>query len=333
MIRTLLILFAFCFPSLGHTFCSGPSQFDNLTAEERKMLREKAHAEPHSQGLLWQIEKNGIQSYIVGTMHFPDPRHKDTLTVLAPLMNDTRVLFLELTKPDEVAFTQQLTSDPSIYLINEGPSLIDRLGEEAWQTLKTNLNERSFPSALAARYQPWFLALTLSIPPCAQNALQSGKVGLDRMVESAALEIELETRSLDSAQSMIDLLAADPIDTQVEDLRIALETDTFGKSYAEAMVAFYFDQETVLAWEFSIHEAYKAAEEIHIARLDDQIARMEEALVTNRNQVWFDVLKTELAKTPSTVAVGALHLPGEQGLLALLEGEGFKVIRVEIPNY
>ncbi len=37
------------------------------------------------------------------------------------------------------------------------------------------------------------------------------------------------------------------------------------------------------------------------------------------------MIETALAHGPAVVAVGALHLPGQDGVLALLERRGFRV--------
>jgi hypothetical protein len=54
----------------------------------------------------------------------------------------------------------------------------------------------------------------------------------------------------------------------------------------------------------------------------------DEALITRRNHTWRTVLGPELVQGHAVVAVGAAHLLGEQGLLALLRADGFTVERL-----
>ncbi|SHI63978.1 hypothetical protein SAMN05444000_102138 [Shimia gijangensis] len=329
MIRTLLAFLSLCLPALGYASCDGPSQFDSLPIEERAVLREKAHTAPFSQGLLWQIEKGGVRSFIVGTMHLPHPAHARTLDALAPLMHTTETLFLELSTPDEAAFMKELTADSSLYLITEGPSLIDRLGDEIWQKLNRELKVRGIPGVVAAQYQPWFLGLTLSVAPCALKALQSGELGLDRMVENAALERGLAIRSLDTPESMIALFTSESIETQTDDLRIAIDAGLLKETNTEALIKHYLEEETRLAWGFSVHQSLKRARENGVVGMENQLAKMEQDMLNNRNIAWAGVLKDALSQSPATVAVGALHLPGNNGLLAVLNDAGFKVTRLE----
>lgn len=58
---------------------------------------------------------------------------------------------------------------------------------------------------------------------------------------------------------------------------------------------------------------------------DDSNPKFTEALVNTRNAAWVETLIKIMAEKPLFVAVGALHLPGENGLLKSLENLGFSV--------
>ena len=51
----------------------------------------------------------------------------------------------------------------------------------------------------------------------------------------------------------------------------------------------------------------------------------QDLLLDNRNKNWVTQLKTIMQKQPVFVAVGAGHLVGENGLIALLKKEGYKL--------
>ena len=48
-------------------------------------------------------------------------------------------------------------------------------------------------------------------------------------------------------------------------------------------------------------------------------------MIYNRNKAWAEKLPTIMKAAPTFVAVGALHLPGEKGLLKLLKSQGYTV--------
>ncbi|WP_372884042.1 TraB/GumN family protein [Shimia sp.] len=330
MIRILLVLLTLILPATAHAACSGPSQFEALAPEQQAALRDRAHQVPFARGVLWQIERGGVRSYVVGTLHLPDPRHAATLDRLAPLMPKADRLFLEMTTETEAAFMRDLTSDPSHYLMPAGTSLIEALGDEAWQGLLPHLKARGVPPVMAARYQPWFLGMTMSVSPCALRVLQSGQPGLDRLIERRALDLGLETRSLDSPEAMLATFSASPLDSQIDDLKQAIGAGTIDAEDTAALIALYFAGETQLAWDFSAHTVLTTAQRNGVSGMEGQLQRLEQDLLTDRNRQWLEILVAELRHAPAVVAVGALHLPGEQGLLAGLQRAGFTVERIEI---
>ncbi|MDL2210966.1 TraB/GumN family protein, partial [Bacteroides sp. OttesenSCG-928-M17] len=61
----------------------------------------------------------------------------------------------------------------------------------------------------------------------------------------------------------------------------------------------------------------------------DPLPQELEAMTDNRNIAWIKKLPTFLKETSNFIAVGALHLPGKNGLINLLRKEGFLVEPVE----
>ena len=52
-------------------------------------------------------------------------------------------------------------------------------------------------------------------------------------------------------------------------------------------------------------------------------------ILDGRNRAWLPGLAAELSRGGAFVAVGALHLPGEAGLIELLRKQGFTVARMD----
>ena len=51
----------------------------------------------------------------------------------------------------------------------------------------------------------------------------------------------------------------------------------------------------------------------------------QDLLLDERNERWLNPLVKKMKKSPSFIAVGAAHLPGEYGLLEMLKAKGYKV--------
>ena len=58
-------------------------------------------------------------------------------------------------------------------------------------------------------------------------------------------------------------------------------------------------------------------------QIDADFARMEELVSSSRNRAWIPVLTEAAASGPVFTAFGALHLSGQDGVLNLLQKEGF----------
>lgn len=324
----LVLMFLFAATSL-RAACDGPSGFGMLPPETQSQLRLKAAQVPFHSGLLWKIQRNGVTSYVVGTMHLPNPRHQKTLQRVKPLIDASNQVFLEMTKEDKTALKREMIRDPARVWITEGPSLIDRLGEEHWAKLVARLKAQGMPPFVAAKMQPWIVGITLSVPTCSLRDLKAGKVGLDRLVEQEAQKADLPLHSMDDPVALLAILSDHPLEEQVDDLKWSLSLDLMEVGADQSVAALYFREETQLAWEYTVHRTLSLAPEAP-ERAHQILLEIEQDLITDRNRLWVDQLAPELTQTPSFVAMGALHLPGEAGILALLSARGFTVTPMDL---
>ncbi|SFL12973.1 TraB/GumN family protein [Shimia haliotis] len=317
--------------SVAQAACDGPNAFDLLPEQTQADLQAQAARAPFHQGLLWSVEKNGVTSTLVGTLHLSHPTHQRTLQTLAALPEQPQKVYLEFTAPAQKAFQQHLLDNPGVYLIESGDSLIDILGDTHWQAISAELKKRGIPPFMAARYQPWFLGLTLAMPPCAMAEIAAGKRGLDHLIEQEATQKQIPMASLDTTETLLSILAA-PLEEQLEELRWSLELDLMdsGESQMPAMMALYEQEDIQLIWELGQHMTLAQAQDDATASdLATLLAEVEAELIEKRNRLWAEQVIPELAQTPSLIAVGALHLPGENGLLRMLQRAGFSITRLD----
>ena len=61
------------------------------------------------------------------------------------------------------------------------------------------------------------------------------------------------------------------------------------------------------------------------AKADGELALVDRAMISSRNAAWIPVLEAEAAHGPILAAFGALHLPGDTGVLNLLAQRGWTV--------
>ena len=113
----------------------------------------------------------------------------------------------------------------------------------------------------------------------------------------------------------------------MNELLLEMLRDLSGEEDARrTSVALYQSGEIAAIWEFSI---LSAAETTGIARSREIFAQFAAALIDGRNRAWIKVLAPELATSGVFAAFGALHLPGESGVIELLRAQGFEVTRLD----
>ncbi|MEO1000960.1 MAG: TraB/GumN family protein, partial [Pseudomonadota bacterium] len=83
------------------------------------------------------------------------------------------------------------------------------------------------------------------------------------------------------------------------------------------------DERIAEIWEYSKYEAERDG-----AEADEIFDAFERTLLVERNRDWMPRILKETARGGAFIAVGALHLPYDDGILALLAAEGYEVTRL-----
>jgi uncharacterized protein YbaP (TraB family) len=209
-----------------------------------------------------------------------------------------------------------------MFFITEGPTLIEILGEDEWGKINDRLADLGIPGFLAAKFQPWYLSLTLAIPPCAISVIQSGEKGLDRRLETIAKASNVPLAALDDTEAVLRLFADEPLEDQLDGLRITLETQADGDATSSTLIEAYFDGRVRESWEFGRIQVEKAGIE-NGAELFEEV---NESLLVGRNEDWEPKMNALIeGKQDVVIAVGAAHLSGESGVLRALERAGFAI--------
>jgi uncharacterized protein YbaP (TraB family) len=214
-----------------------------------------------------------------------------------------------------------MARDPGKMMIMDGPTLLERLPPDTWDRLSAALAARGVPGFMAAKLQPWYVAVMLAIPPCAIAAMADPK-GLDGMVIDAALAAGVPVRALEPFDTVFTLF-----DTMSEAEVVAMIDSTLAmedraEDYSATLADSYFAGESRMIWEYMRDESLSLPGYTP-ERIEAEFARMEELLMSARNRAWIPVLTAAAAEGPVFAAFGALHLSGADGVLNLLQAEGF----------
>jgi uncharacterized protein YbaP (TraB family) len=149
------------------------------------------------------------------------------------------------------------------------------------------------------------------------DSFQFSGMPIDQYFASKAKELKKNTVPLESMMEQADiLLNGESIEVQLEALLYILKEKEEGRQMAQRTMTAYIEED--LAAMLTLSQDY-----------EEEMGDMS-AILDDRNKNWIPKLKPLLAEGSVFIAVGALHLPGEFGLIRLLRAEGFSLKPVEV---
>jgi uncharacterized protein len=277
------------------------------TAQQRQTQASLWGAAPSDRArgpLLFVLEASGGSPvYLFGTMH------TEPVASMPPIATEhfaqaRTVAFeadIENLEPAKLLLRAMLPADQSL----------DKLvGPEVWQRLQQSLGSTIPPQALV-RFRPW-LVCTLILQK-SMGAAPGGEV----------MDLSLLKRSRAESKTVKFLETMDQQIEALEKLMDAAMLVELSKETAELSPMFA-----------SMAEAYRAGDIAQLEALTQlasqsgaSAARMRDLLGV-RNERWIPFVEQMATQGGGFIAFGAAHLPGEDGVVALLRRRGHKVTRV-----
>lgn len=307
--------------------CNGQNLLTSLPADRLAEIRAAIDAVPFPKGNYWRATRGDEVITLVGTYHFDDPRHFPTLDIISPEIVAATTVLVEAGPEEEAKILDLMAREPSTIMITEGPTLIDRLPPDLWEDLSAALSSRGIPGFMAAKMQPWYAVMMLSLPPCAMAQMIDPK-GLDGLVIDTAEAAGVPLRALEPFDTVFTLFGA-MSDAEFQSmLTSTLAIEDQSEDYFATLADSYFAGDSRMIWEFLRFVSYDLPGYTR-TQIDAEYARMEDLLMDTRNRAWIPVLTKAAADGPVFAAFGALHLSGKAGVLNLLQDEGFTL--TELP--
>ena len=271
---------------------------------------------PFGQGRVWQVEGKGIKpSYVFGTIHSTDRRVRELPAAVRTAFDAADAAAFEL-----VDIGKAETEPAAAILLTEGRRLEEILGAELFQRTAAAVAPLGVPAVALQRLKPWALVGLLGVPPVELVRQVQGEPVLDAWMESEARRQGKAVHGLESLQEQIALF-----ENLSDDDQIVMVTDLLN-NYGGIQTQF----DRLLQSYLDGNLAALMAEVDDLSRTSDveATARFRNELIDERNRTMVERMLPLMAQDATFVAVGAAHLPGEAGILALLERQGFTVTRL-----
>jgi len=321
MFRVIAVISFLISPLPALAICEGNDLIKALPQDQQAELRSRADASPYPNGLVWRATRDDTTITWFGTYHFAHEMTSAHLEALKPRIEAADMVYLEVSNDDQSQMEREMAADPSMMFITEGDTLPTLLGEEDWTTYKNAMADRAIPGFMAAKFKPVWAAMMLGIGPCEVRNGGLDGAGIDKLVGNHAAEIGNPSRSLEDYRTLLAMLDSFPQEDQLDMIRLffAWAGDADDMSYT--LRQRYLEQDIAMIWEYS----RKISLEYGGETAEEDFEIFERQFLTDRNRNWIDRLLDEAQGKNVFAAVGAAHLPGENGVLYMLEQKGFAI--------
>ena len=167
--------------------------------------------------------------------------------------------------------------------------------------------------------------VSFSIPPCAMESLAAGEMGLDHRLTALARELGVPQASLEPFDTLVRIMNAAGEAAEIDLLRSALVPPEIQAEMLTATVEDYFAGASARTWAMS-EEVMAFVPDLDPAAATRIGGLMTRLLLDDRNRAWIGEIAAATADNDRVViAAGAAHLPGEAGILRLLEADGWTI--------
>ena len=276
-----------------------------------------AQGQPYSQGRLWMVEAAGVApSYLVGTMHSADPAIATPWPALAAVMDAVDSITVELVLDDDATMAMG-----QAMILTDGRTLGDIAGPGRMARIAAVGANYGLPPEMLQQLWPWAVSMVFSVPPSELQRQSAGEPMLDNALREHGEARGIAIYGIETVEEQIAVFADYSEEDQLALLDFTLEM------HSRVEMEFNKMRSAWLAGDLG--GLYDAAMDMPLTESAGLVENFVTRLVQERNYRMAERIAPLLDQGNALIAVGALHLPGEEGVLALLEERGYVVSPVE----
>jgi len=257
--------------------------------------------------LLWEISGNGLTkpSYLFGTFHLMCRENIHFSDNLKEALHGASEVYFEMDLDDAS------NTLGAVFFMNmkDGKTLKDLYNDNEYARITTFFKD-SLRTGLAMfqRMKPGFLAAMLypKMMPCKNMS------GVEQELLAMVAKDKKEIKGFETIANQSAAFDSIPLSQQASELLKSIDSFHSYQKNFDQLIKGYLSQQ-ITSFDTLFTDTLKGGFD----------ARFEELLLNRRNRNWVDQLKKILPEKNIFIAVGAGHLVGEQGLIALLRKQGY----------
>jgi len=260
--------------------------------------------------LLYQISGNGLTeaSYLYGTIHIlPKDKFELSNSLKRAFDASTTIAMevdLDMSGAEKIALAQKV-------LLPDGKTLKDFMAAQDYLQLKAycidSLQWSESKFERSSKLKPMFFSSVL----IQEN--MSNMASYEMEFNKMAKKKKKETIGLETIEFQLGLFDQLPMQTQVDMLKQDYKSDM--KNY-DTLLACYLREDLETLGKLMAEETSAYPE-------------FNELMLVQRNKSWIAPMRAQMQKESTFFGVGAAHLSGPDGVVALLRAQGFTVTAIK----
>ncbi len=261
---------------------------------------------------VWSVKGKSNTVYFAGSVHALPKEHAHFPEQLERAYQAAKVVVLEVDLDDmnPIEAVQFITANGTL---PADRALKDVVGEKDYERVAQLASTLGVPELAIAKLEPWAAALILTQFAINKTGFDP-QLGIDMQISERA---KADGKPVDGLETVIDQLSVFDNRTLEEQTRFLLDSTDDAVNLDEDLA------KLVTAWRQGDMRALEKEFEQERAKSPE----LYEALLGARNRNWMPKLEALLeSEQDHLVVVGTLHFVGEDGLLTLLQEQGFKAV-------
>jgi uncharacterized protein YbaP (TraB family) len=258
---------------------------------------------------MWRVQRGETTVDLLGSIHAMKPEAYPLPPAIEAAFAAAEVVVFEVDLDEMNGAAFQMLAAGSL---DGGRTLEQEIGPDLWGRLTATVDGTGLAPAALQFMKPWMAALSVAALQLAKAGYQQS-AGLDVHLSQRAKESGKERQALETMEEQLGLFTGLSPEESTAFLRSTLD---------ELATVVPLLDEVAASWRVG---EVKPVEDL-LGSEFSELPALRAKLVVDRNRAWLERIEALLAgDRDALVVVGALHLVGPEGLVALLRGRGYTV--------
>lgn len=266
------------------------------------------------QHIFWEVKGAHNTVYLLGSVHMLKAADGTLPAEVLEAYRRSQSLVMELDLSNAGSADALAATDLAQVLLPEDKTLSQVLDPKLYASFITHAKRAGLEPAMTERFQPWFAAILLEQMTLTHDGY-AAESGVDMQLTQSATADHKPIVALETVSEQMGYFSRLPLDEQANFLGFTLRDIDSSDSDPAAVI-----------------RAWKVGDVRELERLFKQESadspELMRQLTTERNRKWLPRIKALLEDDhDDMVIVGAMHLIGDDGLVALLKSQGFNPVQ------